>query len=111
MPTVREVEDKYAVGEDFGLPDLTGVDAVARGTDPQTVELSATYYDTADLRLVRNKVTLRRRTGGADAGWHLKLPAGGSAAGRDEVQRPLGRRRGVPAELADLVLARSRGAD
>ncbi len=116
MPTVREVEDKYAVGEGFALPDLTGIDRVSRVAEPETVELSATYWDTQDLRLVRNKVTLRRRTGGADEGWHLKLPTGQLSDGpsgsrsRDEVQRPLGRRRTVPPELTDLVLARSRGA-
>ena len=113
MPTVREVEDKYAVGEDFVLPDLTGLAGVARVSEPETYELSATYWDTPDLRLVRNKITLRRRTGGTDEGWHLKLPAGGPSGGRgrDEVQRPLGRRRTVPPDLAGLVLARSRGAE
>src|SRR3954454_12416639 len=112
MPTVREIEDKYAVGQGFVLPDLTGLPGVARVTEPETHALSATYWDTPDLRLVRNKITLRRRTGGADEGWHLKLPAGGPAGGRgrDEVQRPLGRRRSVPPELVGLVLARSRGA-
>ena len=36
--------------------------------------LTAVYYDTDDLRLARSRVTLRRRTGGGDSGWHLKLP-------------------------------------
>jgi CHAD domain-containing protein len=106
LPTQREVEDKYSTPGDFALPDLAGLEGVATVTDPETVELSATYLDTPDFRLVRNHVTLRRRTGGADAGWHLKLPVTG---GRDEVQRPLGRGQEVPAELADLVLARTRG--
>lgn len=108
MPTVREVEDKYAVGIDFAFPDLGGLSGVDRKTEPETVELSATYLDTADHRLVRNRITLRRRTGGHDAGWHLKLPATG---GRDEVQRPLGNDADQPPdELRDLVLARTRGA-
>jgi CHAD domain-containing protein len=106
VPTVLEVEDKYAVPEGFDLPDLTGVPGVATVAEPETVELSATYYDTPDHRLVRNRITLRRRTGGKDAGWHLKLPTTG---GRSEVQRPLGRGRTVPKELAGLVLARTRG--
>lgn len=102
--SVLEVERKFAVGTDFVVPDL-GRDGWCVG-DPQTVELDATYYDTADLRLARAHLTLRRRTGGRDAGWHLKLPAGGA---REEVQRPLGRGRTVPAELSRLVLARTRG--
>ena len=57
-------------------------------------DLSATYYDTADLRLLRSRMTLRRRRGGSDAGWHLKLPAG--ADSRDEVRHPLGRYRKPP---------------
>ena len=82
-----EVERKFDVDEDFVLPDLSGIDgAVADG--PVEHELSAVYHDTADLRLLRARVTLRRRTGGADAGWHLKLPAGSA---RRELHAPLGR--------------------
>ena len=39
-------------------------------------ELRAVYYDTRDRTLQRLGVTLRRRTGGADAGWHLKVADG-----------------------------------
>jgi hypothetical protein len=35
--------------------------------------LEAVYYDAPDLRQLFEGVTLRRRTGGEDAGWHLKL--------------------------------------
>ncbi|CAM5658801.1 hypothetical protein SMICM304S_11390 [Streptomyces microflavus] len=50
-------------------------------------ELDAVYYDTADLRLAADSLTLRRRTGGADEGWHLKFPV---ATGiRDELHEPL----------------------
>jgi hypothetical protein len=49
--------------------------------------LSATYFDTADGRLAASKITLRRRTGGTDEGWHLKLPAGSGV--RREVHAPL----------------------
>ena len=38
-------------------------------------QLRATYYDTADLRMARNGVTLRYRTGEAETPrWTLKLP-------------------------------------
>ena len=44
--------------------------------DPVEHEMSATYYDTADLLLSRAKVAVRRRTGGGDDGWHVKYEAG-----------------------------------
>jgi CHAD domain-containing protein len=107
VATVHEVEDKYTVGSGFEVPDLGRLDGISAMTEPHTVELAAVYFDTSDYRLVRNGVTLRRRTGGEDAGWHLKLPVDKA---RDEVQRPLGRGQKVPPELAELVTARSRGA-
>src|SRR5215475_5052938 len=69
-----EIERKYDAPESGRLPDLQdlpGVDAVAQ---PVEHHLEATYFDTPELRLVRHGITLRRRTGGADDGWHLKLP-------------------------------------
>ncbi|WP_312919014.1 CYTH and CHAD domain-containing protein [Kocuria sp.] len=44
--------------------------------DPVEHEMSATYYDTADLALAHAKVAVRRRTGGSDDGWHVKYQAG-----------------------------------
>ncbi len=84
-----EIERKFDVGEAFVLPDLAGVPGVASIGAPVVHELDATYYDTADLRLARAHVTLRRRLGGTDAGWHLKLPA--AAGARRELHSPLGR--------------------
>ncbi len=89
-----EIERKVEPGPDFAVPDLTAVDGVAAVGEPVEHHLAATYFDTADLRLARAGVTLRRRTGGTDAGWHLKLPAAGHA--RTEVHHPLGPRRAVP---------------
>ena len=43
--------------------------------DPVEHEMSATYYDTADLALAHAKVAVRRRTGGSDDGWHVKYQA------------------------------------
>ncbi|MCU1670852.1 MAG: domain containing protein [Blastococcus sp.] len=83
-----EIERKFEAGPEFVLPDLTTVPGVACVGEPEEHELEATYYDTPDLRLLRSKVTLRRRTGGPDAGWHVKLPAGAGA--RRELHQPLG---------------------
>lgn len=68
-----EIEQKYDAGPDFELPDL-GKLAGYSVTEPETFHMNATYFDTEDLRLAANKVTLRRRTGGEDDAWHLKLP-------------------------------------
>ena len=96
-----EIERKYSVGADFAMPDLSGVPAVASVTGPRTYHLTAVYWDTPGFRLAAAHITLRRRTGGTDAGWHLKLPAG---AERREVHAPLeAGTDSVPAELAGLV--------
>ncbi len=96
-----ETELKFEVGGDFVLPDLgSPADGVAV-TDPEVFLLVATYFDTADLRLAKASITLRRRTGGSDAGWHLKLPV--TAGTRRELRVPLGDATAVPAQLAAQV--------
>ncbi|MYX93869.1 CHAD domain-containing protein [Streptomyces sp. SID486] len=104
--TKREIERKYE-SDDSGLPDLTGVGGVTDVIDMGLVELDATYYDTADQRLTAASLTLRRRTGGSDAGWHLKFPVAPGV--RDEIRCPLSDT--VPAEIAALVRSRVRGAE
>ncbi|MEY9876731.1 CHAD domain-containing protein [Streptacidiphilus sp. MAP12-33] len=81
-----ERERKYEGEATASLPSLVPVEvtAVTAGTE----QLRAVYYDTPDLRLLAHRITLRRRTGGHDAGWHLKLPAADGA--RLELQLPLG---------------------
>ncbi|WP_369367136.1 CHAD domain-containing protein [Streptomyces sp. CG4] len=104
--TKREIERKYE-SDDSGLPDLTGVGGVATVLDKGLVELDATYYDTADERLAADALTLRRRTGGSDAGWHLKFPVGPGV--RDEIRAPLSDT--LPEEIAALVRSRVRDAE
>ncbi|EMF56110.1 MULTISPECIES: CYTH and CHAD domain-containing protein [Streptomyces] len=104
--TKREIERKYE-SDESGLPDLTGVAGVATVIDKGVAELDAVYYDTPDERLAAASITLRRRTGGSDAGWHLKLPV--SAGVRDEIRAPLSDT--LPHELKGLVRSRVRGAE
>jgi len=112
--TDREIERKLRVPPLFTLPPITGEDTgVARVVARPPFVLTAAYYDTDDLRLARWGVTFRRREGGSDAGWHLKLPvAGGHPGDRDEVTLPLdaGEPGNPPSELVELVSALVRGA-
>ncbi|NEA06535.1 CYTH domain-containing protein, partial [Streptomyces sp. SID10116] len=87
--TKREIERKYDVKAGTELPDLTGVTGVAGVVDKGTADLDAVYWDTPDQRLAAASITLRRRTGGHDAGWHLKLPVSLADGVRDEVHAPL----------------------
>ena len=99
-----EVERKFAVTEDTVAPSFAGLAAVAHVSRSETQHLDAVYFDTPDRDLAAHRITLRRRTGGGDAGWHLKLPAGPDT--RTEVRAPLGAgTTAVPEELRDVVLA------
>jgi inorganic triphosphatase YgiF len=100
-----ETEQKYDADADFVLPKLGSLPDLGgkRLADPKRIYLSATYYDTEDLALLQHKVTLRRRVGGDDEGWHLKLPVRKDT--RQELHAPLGEGTSgsVPARLADQV--------
>ncbi|MFF5963255.1 CHAD domain-containing protein [Streptomyces collinus] len=102
----REIERKYEAA-DSGLPDLTGVAGVAAVVDKGVAHLDATYYDTGDERLAASSVTLRRRTGGSDAGWHLKFPVAPGV--RDEIHAPLSDT--LPDDLTALVRSRVRDSE
>jgi CHAD domain-containing protein len=106
--TASETETKYELPVGKALPPLDDLPQVESTAGPDEQKLEAEYYDTDDLRLIRAGITLRRRRGGSDAGWHLKLPEG--AGTRREIRLPLGRSGArVPRELSDLVRAYARG--
>jgi CHAD domain-containing protein len=100
-----EVERKFEVFESTVSPSFEGLASVARVERSPSQQLDAVYFDTPAHDLAARRITLRRRTGGTDAGWHLKLPAGPDA--RTEVRAPLGDEGSdaVPDELLDAVLA------
>ena len=100
-----ETEQKYDADADFVLPKLGSLPDLGgrRAAEPKRIYLSATYFDTEDLALIQHKITLRRRVGGDDEGWHLKLPVRKDT--RQELHVPLdeGANGSVPARLADQV--------
>jgi inorganic triphosphatase YgiF len=100
-----ETEQKYDADAGFVLPKLGSLPDLGgrRAADPKRIYLSATYFDTEDLALIQHKITLRRRVGGDDEGWHLKLPVRKDT--RQELHAPLaeGDDGNVPARLAALV--------
>ncbi|GAA3060175.1 CYTH and CHAD domain-containing protein [Streptomyces roseofulvus] len=104
--TKREIERKYEATTETRLPDLTRAAGVASVTTEGVTDLDAVYYDTADLRLAADSLTLRRRTGGADAGWHLKFPV--AVGVRDEIRAPLTET--LPPSLERLLRSRVRHA-
>ncbi|MCZ3386216.1 MAG: CYTH and CHAD domain-containing protein, partial [Actinomycetia bacterium] len=108
-----EVERKLTVPASFRLADVMGaLAALGDVTRAPRRTMTAVYYDTDDFRLARSRVTLRRRTGGSDSGWHLKLPPVDlNAEAREEVVLPLsaGRPGRVPHALAGRVVALTGG--
>lgn len=102
-----EVERKYEVEQRAPLPELAILTWVDRVGTPEEQNLDAVYFDTRDLALAAHGITLRRRSGGDDAGWHLKLPLG--AGERREVTEPAGSDPDTaPERLRRLVLVHTR---
>src|SRR5664279_1166233 len=98
----QEIEQKYDVDESAAWVDLALLPEVTGVGKPDVSSLEATCYDTDRLDLMRAGITLRRRTGGSDAGWHLKVPSG--AGDRVERGEPLGDGgEAVPPPLVDLI--------
>ena len=99
----------------FELPDLDGVVSGSRVELLPALRLTATYYDTTDLRLARWGVTVRHR-GSVPAtdelAWTVKLPGGPALAG-SLARRELGfegPESRMPPTLVSLVRGLSRGA-
>ena len=110
VSVVRETERKYEADEGVKLPDPANLLGMAGGVGDERLQLEAVYFDTSDLRLLRAGVTLRRRVGGPDEGWHLKLPSGTDS--RDEHRLPLAGRGRLdpPVEFVSLTRVLSRDA-
>ena len=102
MATFREIERKVRVDDDFDISPVLDDLGSYRPRRGPAFTMHADYFDTDELTLFRWRITLRRREGGVDQGWHLKLPVpGGHSGDRDEVRLELSEH--VPARLGDIV--------
>lgn len=96
-----ETERKFALLPGATMPTLEGLAVIG---EAETTSLDAVYFDSPAYELNRSRITLRRRTGGADEAWHLKLPKG--STDRSEVHVPLADSPDpvlVPTELRRIV--------
>ncbi|WP_246157806.1 CYTH and CHAD domain-containing protein [Catellatospora sichuanensis] len=101
-----EEERKYDVSPSFALPELVVADVrpVARAA----VTLTATYFDTAGLRLARAGASLRHRVGDP-LPWTVKLPTAVPGV-RQEISLAGGDPAAPPEALTWLVAALTRGS-
>src|SRR4029453_10098043 len=91
----------------FSLPDLDHIAPWVRAAEASDRQLGATYYDAADLRMVRAGVTLRHRSGegGAEGLWTVKVPVPGKG-GEDRTEVKV---EGSPEAMPESVRAVVRG--
>jgi CHAD domain-containing protein len=82
----EEREVKFRASVELELPDLRGLGLGVVQLPPQT--LSTSYYDTPDLRLWEQRITLRHRLGEGDGTgtWTLKLPGKPTRSGIDRTE-------------------------
>lgn len=106
VPTIYdEYEVKLIVPSADSFPDLSSIGQLGA---PTTFELNAVYFDTPDFDLFAEGSTLRRRSGGSDAGWHLKVESPG-VDDRREYQAPIAGAR-PPAQLRQVLSEKARVA-
>lgn len=105
-----EREDKFDVDADFQLPTLASLVPTGGALVSSETDLSSEYFDTAGHDLLRRGITVRRRTGDSDNGWHAKVPA---EKARTEIRLPLGSgaHNAVPDELNDVLRGAVMGAE
>ena len=76
MQSELEREEKFEVDQGWILPDIGDLVPEGGMITEEVRRLKSTYFDTPERRLLEFGVTLRRRVGGGETGWQLKVPAG-----------------------------------
>lgn len=104
---VDGLKQKFDVKDSALLPPLQDLPGVDRVDQPVEQRMESEDFDTENLRLSSAQVTLRRRIGGDDSGWHLKLPS--STEGQTDFHEPLGETsEGIPEHVLRLVRVHAR---
>ena len=83
MRAVEEQEDKFEVDQDWVMPPVADLVPEGGRLDQEMRKLHNTYFDTPGAGLRLFGITLRRRIGGSETGWQLKVPNGSA---RTELQ-------------------------
>src|SRR4030095_8215089 len=76
MRAVEEQEEKFEVDPDWVMPQLERLVPDGGRLDQRVRHLENTYFDTPGAALRLFGITLRRRIGGSETGWQLKIPSG-----------------------------------
>jgi CHAD domain-containing protein len=76
MRALVEQEEKFEVDPDWVMPQLERLVSDGGRLDQRVRHLENTYFDTPGAGLRLFGVTLRRRIGGSETGWQLKVPSG-----------------------------------
>jgi CHAD domain-containing protein len=96
---IKEQEDKFDVDSDWVMPQLSDLLRDGGRLDQEVRKLDNTYFDTPGAALRLFGITLRRRVGGSETGWQLKVPSG---TARTELQSG-SRAKTLPPALAKSV--------
>ena len=99
MRAELEREEKFEVDRNWELPDVGELVPEGGRVIEVVRRLESTYFDTPERRLLEFGVTLRRRVGGGETGWQLKVPAGSA---RTELQSK-STRPTIPKDLSGAV--------
>src|SRR4029450_4676239 len=80
---IKEQENKFDIDQDWVMPPVADLVPEGGRLDQEVRKLHNTYFDTPGAGLRLFGITLRRRIGGSETGWQLKVPSGSA---RTELQ-------------------------
>jgi CHAD domain-containing protein len=80
---IKEQENKFEVDTDWVMPPVADLVPHGGRMEQEVRKLDNSYFDTPGAGLRLFGITLRRRVGGSETGWQLKVPSGSA---RTELQ-------------------------
>jgi CHAD domain-containing protein len=96
---IKEQENKFEVDTDWVMPPVADLVPDGGRMEQEVRKLDNSYFDTPGAGLRLFGITLRRRVGGSETGWQLKVPSG---TARTELQSG-SRAKSMPAALTQGV--------